>query len=99
MAPTLRNRYRLLALRTLGNAPERLVGRAVVFDSPLSAGPPLLVKRVVRVDLDGRLIVEGDNPVSLGSSHFGPIATTAVRGVAVWRIGRRAQTVTVSRLR
>jgi nickel-type superoxide dismutase maturation protease len=46
----------------------------------------LLIKRAVEVSADGGVVVRGDNPdASTDSRDFGPVAASAVAGVAVYR--------------
>ena len=73
---------------------DELVEFATVYDGPLGKGDVvlvshpfkpdvLMVKRVLRVEPDGRLFLVGDNPDPLASedSHnFGPVSLEAVRG-------------------
>ena len=55
-------------------------GDLVLVRHPLVAGTSL-VKRVARVEPDGRLLVLGDDPErSTDSRHFGPVARSLLRG-------------------
>jgi hypothetical protein len=50
---------------------------------------PLSVKRLVGIEPDGRIRVEGDNPLgSTDSRQLGPLPATALRGVVLRRLGR-----------
>ena len=61
----------------------------LVFDHPEYGR---LIKRLERVEPDGRLFMCGDDIDSVDSRRFGPIDTTTVRGVVVWHIvGSREQ--------
>jgi nickel-type superoxide dismutase maturation protease len=86
MVPALRDGDRLLVwLRTPRRAPA--LGRVLVVALPER---PLAVKRLVAVDGDGGLRVEGDNPFgSTDSRTLGPLPPTSVRGVVLGRIWPR----------
>jgi len=61
----------------------------IVFDHPAYGR---LIKRIQRIEPDGRLFVRGDDIDSVDSRRFGPIDITAVKGLVVWHIvGRREQ--------
>jgi hypothetical protein len=72
MRPTLEPGDRLLVIRRRSYRPGAVVA--------------LLVKRVVAVGDDGRLVVAGDDPsASTDSRTFGPVPRSLVRGQAVHR--------------
>jgi nickel-type superoxide dismutase maturation protease len=86
MVPALRHGDRLLVW--LG-APRRTppVGRIVVVELP---DRPLSVKRLVAVEPDGTIRVEGDNEFgSTDSRSLGPLPASALRGVALLRVWPR----------
>jgi hypothetical protein len=84
MVPTLRNGDRVL-VRLGGRAPSP--GRIVLVELP---DRPLSVKRLVAVELDGSVRVEGDNEFgSTDSRTLGPIAAAAVRGTVFARLWPR----------
>jgi phage repressor protein C with HTH and peptisase S24 domain len=87
MVPALRHGDRLLVwLRASRRTPSvgRLVGRPVLVDLP---DGPLSVKRLVAVEADGSLRVEGDNEfASTDSRTLGPLPSTALRGIVLARV-------------
>lgn len=85
MVPTLRHGDHIVVwLRP----PRRLrVGAVVVAELP---GATSAVKRIVAVHPDGRVWLEGDNPVgSTDSRSLGPVAPEAVRGTVLARLWPR----------
>jgi nickel-type superoxide dismutase maturation protease len=86
MAPALRHGDQLLV--RLGPQPSRLrTGSVVVVALP---DRPLAVKRVVRVEPDGRVWIEGDNPAaSTDSRELGWLPADAVRGRVLLRLWPR----------
>lgn len=89
MVPALRHGDHVLVwLR----APRRLAaGSVVLVELP---GAPMAVKRVTRVQPDGTVWVEGDNPVgSTDSRQLGALAPSLVRGVVVARLWPRPSAV------
>jgi signal peptidase I len=86
MVPALRHGDRLVVwLGTPRRTPS--VARIVVVALP---DRPLSVKRLVAVEADGRLRVEGDNPFgSTDSRDFGGLPASALCGVALARIWPR----------
>lgn len=85
MAPSLRHGDHVLVwLR----APRRLAaGSVVLVELP---GAPMAVKRVTRVQTDGTVWVEGDNPIgSTDSRQLGALPPSRVRGVVVARLWPR----------
>src|SRR4051794_11212130 len=86
MVPALRHGDRLLVwLRRPRRTPA--VGTIVLVELP---SRPLSIKRVVGVETDGRVLVEGDNPLgSTDSRELGALPAGAVRGVAVLRLWPR----------
>jgi signal peptidase I len=85
MVPTFRHGDRLLVwLRTPRRTPR--VGAVVLVELPER---PLAVKRLVAVEPDGSIRVEGDNPHgSTDSRQLGALPASAVRGRVLRRIGR-----------
>jgi len=83
MVPTLRHDDRvLLWLRAPRRTPS--IGRIVVVEFP---DRPLTIKRLVGVEPNGCVLVEGDNEIaSTDSRALGPLPADAVLGVAVARI-------------
>ena len=82
MRPTLEPGDRLLLVRRRSYRP----GAVVALSDPRDGR--LLVKRVVEVAADGRLVVAGDDPAaSTDSRSFGPVPVALVRGQAVRRYG------------
>ncbi len=84
MWPTYREGERLLMTPLEGTPLEGALreGQVVVAKHPLKRGV-LLVKRIARVEPDGRLWLEGDNPdptASEDSHNFGSVALEAVLG-------------------
>ena len=86
MVPALRHGDRLLVwLRRPRRTPS--IGTVVLVELP---DRPLSVKRLVGVEPDGRVWVEGDNQIgSTDSRALGALPATAVRGVAVVRLWPR----------
>ena len=81
MRPVVQPGDRLLVGRWL--RPRR--GSLVVVRDP-EYPSTFLLKRVARVEPNGELLVQGDNPnVSRDSRHFGPIARHLVIGRAFYR--------------
>lgn len=76
MEPTLRPGERVIAMRL--RRPQ--AGHVVLFRSPWTRGPELLVKRVESLTSDGALVVAGDNDRSLGSAQIGPVPRHRYRG-------------------
>ncbi|MDQ1705302.1 MAG: hypothetical protein QOF18_1668 [Frankiaceae bacterium] len=86
MAPALRHGDQLL-VRFGPRAGRSRVGSVVVVALP---DRPLAVKRVVRVESDGRLWIEGDNPAaSTDSRELGSVSADAVRGRVLLRLWPR----------
>ena len=86
MVPTLRHGDQLLVDVRAVRRPPR-AGDVVVVRL---ADRPLSVKRVARVESDGRLWVEGDNPFgSTDSRDLGAVATEAVFGRVILRLWPR----------
>ena len=80
MRPTLEPGDRLLVVRRRSYRPGAVVAVADPRDGRL------LVKRVVAVTDDGRLVMAGDDPAaSTDSRTFGPVSPALVRGEAVRR--------------
>jgi SOS-response transcriptional repressor LexA len=83
MAPTLRHGDQLLVWYDAPVAP----GDVVVIELP---GRPLAVKRLVRIEADGGVWVEGDNPLgSTDSRELGALAAASVRARVVGRLWPR----------
>jgi nickel-type superoxide dismutase maturation protease len=84
MRPGFQPGDRLLVVRLPGWA--RLVPGAVVAARDPRDPGRLLLKRVAGVDEDGRVVLHGDNAAaSTDSREFGPLARSAVWGVARYR--------------
>jgi signal peptidase I len=84
MVPTLRDGDRVLVRVPAPGVP---VGRVVLVELP---DRPLSVKRVVAVEPDGMVRVEGDNEFgSTDSRTLGPQPADAVRGVVLARLWPR----------
>jgi len=85
MAPALRHGDQLLAwMRT---SPRPGVGSVVLVELP-DAG--IAVKRLVRLEPDGAVWVEGDNPFgSTDSRQLGAVRPTALRGRVLVRLWPR----------
>ena len=60
----------------------------LVFDHPEYGR---LIKRLERVEPDGRLFVRGDDIDSVDSRRFGPIAPELVQGMVILHIRKREQ--------
>jgi nickel-type superoxide dismutase maturation protease len=86
MVPALRHGDRLVVwLRPLRRTPS--VGRIVILELP---DRPLSVKRLVAVEPDGRVRVEGDNELaSTDSRQLGPVPADSLRGVVLARLWPR----------
>ena len=86
MVPALRHGDVLLVRRTrVGSVPKP--GSVVVVALPER---PLGVKRLTRVEPDGRVWVEGDNPFgSTDSRELGALPADCVRGRVVGRVWPR----------
>jgi nickel-type superoxide dismutase maturation protease len=81
MTPTLRHGDQVLVLMTSRRASP---GSVVVVSLP---DETLAVKRLVRVDPDGRIWVEGDNPFgSTDSRSLGALPPEALRGRVLLRL-------------
>jgi nickel-type superoxide dismutase maturation protease len=86
MVPALRHGDRVLVWLRPPRRPPSL-GSIVVVELP---DRPLSIKRLVGVEPDGRVRIEGDNEVaSTDSRALGALPTTAVRGVAMLRLWPR----------
>jgi hypothetical protein len=85
MAPRLHHGDQLLVWM---RRPRRLrPGMVVVIELPAA---PLSVKRVTRVQADGALWVQGDNPLgSTDSRQLGAVAAARVRGRVLARLWPR----------
>ena len=84
MAPALRHGDQLLVLFTRGRARP---GAVVVVALP---DAPLAVKRLVRVEADGSVWVEGDNPYgSTDSRSLGALPPESVLGRVLLRLWPR----------
>jgi nickel-type superoxide dismutase maturation protease len=93
MAPALRHGDVLVVRRT---RPGRLPrpGSVVVVELP---GRPLAVKRLTRVEADGQVWVEGDNPFgSTDSRQLGALPADAVHARVVGRVWPRPRFVRTS---
>jgi nickel-type superoxide dismutase maturation protease len=86
MVPALRHGDRLLVwLREPRRTPS--IGVVVLVELP---DRPLSVKRLVAVESDGRIKVEGDNELgSTDSRTLGSLPASALRGIAVARLWPR----------
>lgn len=83
MAPTLRHGDQLLVWYDAPVAP----GDLVVIELPHRA---LAVKRLIRVEADGNVWIEGDNPLgSTDSRELGTLPAASVRGRVVARLWPR----------
>jgi hypothetical protein len=82
MVPALRHGDRLLVwLRPPRAAPR--IGRVVVVELP---DRPLSVKRLVAIETDGSIRVEGDNDFgSTDSRSLGALPVSSIRGVVLAR--------------
>jgi phage repressor protein C with HTH and peptisase S24 domain len=88
MVPTLRDGDRVLVRLGRAGTP---VGRVVVIDLP---DRPLSVKRLMSVEVDGTVRVEGDNPYgSTDSRTLGAFPPGAVKGVVLARVWPRPSRV------
>ena len=86
MVPALRHGDQLLVRWYAGSAPLR-PGAAVVVRLPDGT---LGVKRLVRMEQDGRVWVEGDNPFgSTDSRDLGALPAASLHGRVVWRLWPR----------
>jgi phage repressor protein C with HTH and peptisase S24 domain len=85
MVPTYRDGDRLLVwLRSPRRTPA--VGTIVLVQLPER---PLSVKRLVAVEPDGTIRVEGDNSYgSTDSRELGPLPASALRGAVLRRLSR-----------
>ncbi|HWC33658.1 MAG TPA: S24/S26 family peptidase [Mycobacteriales bacterium] len=82
MVPTLRDGDRVLV--RMGPLRRTPVGRVVLVELP---DRPLSVKRLVALEADGSVRVEGDNEFgSTDSRTLGPQPAGAVRGVVLARL-------------
>jgi nickel-type superoxide dismutase maturation protease len=94
MTPALRPGDVLLVRRTRPGALP-VVGSVVVVVLP---DRPLAVKRLTRVEADGRVWVEGDNPFgSTDSRQLGALPADSVHGRVVGRLWPRPGFVRTSR--
>jgi phage repressor protein C with HTH and peptisase S24 domain len=89
MVPTFRDGDRVLV--RLGVPRRTGVGRVVLIDLP---DRPLSVKRLVSVEADGSLWVEGDNPYgSTDSRTLGALPSDSVKGLVLARLWPRPRRV------
>jgi nickel-type superoxide dismutase maturation protease len=86
MVPTLRHGDRIMVwLREPSRTPS--IGRVVIAALP---DRPLSIKRLVAVESDGSVRIEGDNPYgSTDSRTLGPLPAEVIRGVALARVWPR----------
>jgi nickel-type superoxide dismutase maturation protease len=86
MVPALRHGDRLLVrMRSSRRTPA--IGTVVVIELPER---PLSVKRLVAIETDGRVRVEGDNEFgSTDSRDFGALPVDAIQGIAWIRLWPR----------
>jgi hypothetical protein len=86
MVPALRHDDRIVVwLREPRRTPK--IGRVVLVELP---GRPLSVKRLVAVEPDGRVRVEGDNELaSTDSRELGALPASSLRGVVIARLWPR----------
>jgi nickel-type superoxide dismutase maturation protease len=85
MVPTLRHGDQILV--RLGRPRRLRRGRLVLAEMP---GAPLVVKRLVRLADDGKVWLEGDNPLgSTDSRTLGLLEADVLRGVVVARLWPR----------
>ncbi|MGN6472490.1 MAG: S26 family signal peptidase [Mycobacteriales bacterium] len=85
MAPALRDGDRVVVW--MGTPERSPVGRIVLVDLP---DRPLSVKRLVGVNHDGSVLIEGDNEfASTDSRTLGPQPANAVRGRVLGRLWPR----------
>jgi signal peptidase I len=85
MVPALRDGDRILV--RLSDSSGAAVGRVVLVELP---GRPLSVKRLIAVESDGSVRVEGDNPYgSTDSRILGALPAAALRGVVLARLWPR----------
>jgi hypothetical protein len=83
MVPTLRDGDRIV-VRLGGNAVAEAVGRVVLVALP---DRPLSVKRLVAIEPDGTVRVEGDNEFgSTDSRTLGALPKAAIEGVVLARL-------------
>lgn len=81
MVPALRDGDVVLTWLATGTPKRGRVVLVVLPDRPLS------VKRLVAVNGDGSVVVEGDNPVaSTDSRDLGPLPAGSIRGVVLCRL-------------
>jgi nickel-type superoxide dismutase maturation protease len=93
MVPTLRHGDQLLAW--MRRSPRPGAGALVLVETP-EAG--VVVKRLVAVQPDGSLWVEGDNPFgSTDSRQFGPVPAASLRGRVVARLWPRPRLLGIGR--
>jgi signal peptidase I len=89
MVPTLRDGDRVIVRMSTSRALR--AGRVVLVELP---DRPLSVKRLVAVEFDGSVRVEGDNKFgSTDSRTLGPQPADAVRGVVLARLWPRPRIV------
>jgi phage repressor protein C with HTH and peptisase S24 domain len=89
MVPTLRDGDRVLV--RFGAVGGAAVDRVVLLELP---DRPLSVKRLVAIEPDGTVRVEGDNPYgSTDSRTLGPMPREAIKGVVLARLWPRPQII------
>ncbi len=72
-------------------------GSIVLVADPRDPSLPLL-KRITRIDAEGKVWIEGDNPpYSTDSRHFGPVPVTSIAGIVRFRYWPPARAGRISR--
>ena len=88
MVPTLRDGDRVLVRLGTVSTP---VGCVVLIELP---GRPLSVKRLVAVEAEGQVRVEGDNPYgSTDSRELGALPSETIKGVVLARLWPRPRRI------
>jgi nickel-type superoxide dismutase maturation protease len=97
MSPALAPGDWLLVERLRPGVTPPPAGAIVLVADPRDPSLPLL-KRITRIDAEGKVWIEGDNPpYSTDSRHFGPVPVTSIAGIVRFRYWPPARAGRISR--
>ena len=97
MSPALAPGDWLLVERLRPGVTPPPAGAIVLVADPRDPSLPLL-KRITRIDAEGKVWIEGDNPpYSTDSRDFGPVPVTSIAGIVRFRYWPPARAGRISR--